>query len=734
MYKIFNKYVLRTPLFSVNYFLNLTKDKLISDEKLLSEFENPIIKESIYLASPVLFEELNKWSENKIKDTKDKNKIRNSFLKYLSRLSSRCTPFGLFAGSCLGSLDNNNSIIIDDQNNERNTRLDMNLTGLIIRSLEEVEQIKVQLLFYPNTSIYYCANQIRYVESNLVNERLLYQIIEIDNSEYLTKIIDSCSKGLNISELSNMIIDDEISKEDAVFFINELIENQVLVSEIKQTVSGEESLNQLLKVLEKIDCPCDLVEKLELIRVKLKELDTKIGNNIEMYQEIIDLIHSFKIIFNEKYVFQTDLIVKTKSNHLNIDLEKKIIECLEMLNKNSFHTENKDMIDFKNLFIERYENREMPMSTVLDNENGIGYPIKMNNETNSLIKGLSFYNNSTDSSKKIDWTNLQSLLLQKISHAAKHNLNIIKINETDFKDAKVNWDNLPATFTTVLQIVKVNGEETIVMSAVGGSSATNYLGRFCHGDNLINNFVNEVCDFEEKYHENKILAEIIHLPEDRIGNILTRPSFRNYEIPYLSHSLKLKEKQINIDDILISVRNNKIVLRSQKRNLEIIPILSNAHNYSTSSLPIYRFLCDVQFNEKRNFLGFDTSFFGNEFSYLPRIIYKDVILALAKWIIDSSEIKQLMKIIDEILFIEDVIKWTKEKKLPKYVYFIEGDNKLLVNLSNITSVKMFFSLAIKLNKIMIEEFLFEETNSCINLNNDHFVNEFIFTFTSVHLK
>lgn len=187
MYKIFNKYVLRTPLFSVNYFLDLTKDKLISDEKLLLEFENPIIKESIYLACPILCEEINKWAENKIKDSKEINKIRNSFLKYLSRLSSRCTPFGLFAGSCLGSLENNNSIVIDDQNNERNTRLDMNLTGLIIRSLEEIEEIKIQLLFYPNTSIYYCANQIRYVESNLVNERLLYQIIEIDNTEYLTK-------------------------------------------------------------------------------------------------------------------------------------------------------------------------------------------------------------------------------------------------------------------------------------------------------------------------------------------------------------------------------------------------------------------------------------------------------------------------------------------------------------------------------------------------------------------
>lgn len=138
---------------------------------------------------------------------------------------------------------------------------------------------------------------------------------------------------MKISDLSNIITDDEISKEDAIYFVNELIENQILVSEIQQTVSGEESLNQLLKVLEKIECPSYLVELLELIRIKLKELDSKIGNSIKKYQEIIDLIYSFKIVFNEKYVFQTDLKIKTKLNCLNIELEKKVIECLEMLNK-----------------------------------------------------------------------------------------------------------------------------------------------------------------------------------------------------------------------------------------------------------------------------------------------------------------------------------------------------------------------------------------------------------------
>jgi hypothetical protein len=467
---------------------------------------------------------------------------------------------------------------------------------------------------------------------------------------------------------------------------------------------------------------------LKLIDIKIKELDFKLGNNINKYKEIVSLINSFNLKFNEKHVFQTDLILKNKFNYINKEIENKVVKCLGFLNKVTFLGENNEMIDFKNLFLERYENKEMPLSLVLDNENGIGYPIKSNSESNTLIEGLSFYNKTINPSKKIVWTPLQNLLLKKITYALQNNIKNIQIKDSDINDLQTDWSDLPTTFTSVIQIVKICDKETLIMSAAGGSSATNYLGRFCHGDKEINDFVSEICAFEEKFYDNKIIAEIIHLPEDRIGNILIRPSFRNYEIPYLSNSFKPKEKQIKIEDILISVKNNKIVLRSKRENKEIIPILSNAHNYSMSSLPIYRFLCDFQFNEKRNYIGFDTSFFGNEFSYLPRITYEDIILSTAKWILEPDEIKILLKITDKILFNSEVTRWVNKKNLPQYIYFLEGDNKLLVNLNNVSSINMFFAIASRLNKIMVEEFLFEEKSNCVNLNDEHYVNEIVFTF------
>jgi hypothetical protein len=421
MYKLFNKYILRTPIFSINYFFKLTQNEVISDEQLIHEFNNPVISEAIYLASPILYKEIEKWSKSKIRDEKEKKKIKNSFLKYLSRLSSRPTPFGLFAGSSIGNIIDHDLIVIESQHNKRHTRLDMNLTGLLIKYLEKDIQVKNQLLYYPNTSLYISGNQLRYVESNYKdNDVLVHQIVEVENSEYLKKIILSAKCGLKVIDIANLIIDSEIILEEALEFIYELIDNQILNSEIEQTVSGEENVDKILSILEKMNHVDDFKNKVKLIQQKLTQLDLKIGNTIDHYIEITAILKSLEIDFNEKYIFQTDLILKTRNNSLNSNINTKLYETLLFLNKISSSNEINNLKEFKKSFFERYENREMPLSSVLDEENGIGYPIKSNlGDLNPLIDDLLFNRQPTVGTTNIEWSKTQTILLKKIIDSIK---------------------------------------------------------------------------------------------------------------------------------------------------------------------------------------------------------------------------------------------------------------------------------------------------------------------------
>lgn len=728
MYKNFNKYIIRTPIFPVNYFFQLTRNEIVSDKELMNQFLNPIINEAIYLASPVLHKEINKWCINEIKDEKEKLKIKNSFLKYLSRLCSRSTPFGLFAGSRLGKFDGVNPGIKRDVNNKRHTRLDMNLTGILVKHLEKDSNIKNQLLYFPNTSLYVSGTQLRYVESNYNKGLLTHQIVEVENSEYLDKILFFAKVGMGINDIATTIVDAEISLEDAIEFVVELIDNQILISEMQQTVSGKENIDQILLILDKIKNVDNFKEDIKLIKDKLSLLDLNVGNDINHYIEISTILKTFGIVFDEKHAFQTDLILNAKSIDVNSDIEQKLYDCLILLNKISNTKEIINLNEFKNAFYGRYESREMPLSVVLDKEMGLGYPLRSNDgDVNPLLDDL-YFNKQINSSQLIEWSSIHTILQKKVVNAIKEKSSVIEFTETEFKDFSVNWDNLPDTFSTLAQIVSINGNKKIVMDTVFGSSAGNLLGRFCHGDPEINDYVSEIIDFESRINADKIVAEIIHLPEDRLGNILIRPSFREYEIPYLSKSSKNTENQILIEDMLISIRNNKIVLKSKNKNLEIIPRLTTAHNFSNSSLPVYRFLCDMQYNSKRSYLRFDWGNIDNEFSYLPRVIYKDIILSTSKWKISTEKIKNLMMILDNYELIQATKKWIMDEKLPQYVYLVENDNKLLINLFNASALKMLFTEIKHKSIIILEEFLFIDDFICVDDKDEGYVNEFIFSF------
>ncbi|MFV8269087.1 hypothetical protein ACNQGP_04010 [Flavobacterium sp. GT2N3] len=55
----FSHYVLRTPLFPLSFYWDILEK--YSEEAILSQFENPYVREAIRMASPELLTALDKW-------------------------------------------------------------------------------------------------------------------------------------------------------------------------------------------------------------------------------------------------------------------------------------------------------------------------------------------------------------------------------------------------------------------------------------------------------------------------------------------------------------------------------------------------------------------------------------------------------------------------------------------------------------------------------------------------
>ena len=53
-----------------------------------------------------------------------------------------------------------------------------------------------------------------------------------------------------------------------------------------------------------------------------------------------------------------------------------------------------------------------------------------------------------------------------------------------------------------------------------------------------------------------------------MGNVIHRPQMREYEIPFLACSTLDPEHQIPVTDLCVSVRNNRVRLRSMRLGRE----------------------------------------------------------------------------------------------------------------------------------------------------------------------
>lgn len=708
-----NQLIVRTP--------SLPFNDNISEEFLKQLLDNPIFKEAIYLASPVLFQEAMNWKEGKITDFKKLQKIPISLGKYYLRMCSRCTPFGLFAGCGVIEWGEQTKLEISSEI-QRKTRLDMHFAGALAQKLTEISSIKNSLKFFVNSSAYRVGGEIRYIEYSYVNGERKHQISAITWSEYIQVVLDLCKFGTTIKEIVPNLVEDDISEEDATGFIEQLIDSQLLVSELEPAITGEEFTLQIKNTLL---THINIVELLTKVENHLTNIDAKCDNEISVYQAVIETIKVFGIPYEDGKLFQTDLVKKFNKNQLNRDYQIVLNEIHDLFKRIALNPENQKLKDFKSNYFSRYETEELPILMALDTEVGIGYGNLGKSKNTPIAEDLNLPE-SINTTLNFSQNTFQQFLFNLWLEAYKNNDFQVELKEADLK--KYATKNIKTSPSNSVMFRQTGHEDLpIYLEGISGSSGINLLGRFAHADKDVLQIIQKIAEHEHTQNPNVVFAEIVHLPENRIGNILLHPPFRKYEIPYLAKSSLPLDNQIPLDDLCVSVdlQKDKVILRSKKLNKEVIPRLSNAHNFSQNSLPIYNFLCDLQTqNLQSNFdLGWSNVAFQSVF--LPRLIYKNVIISLATWRFKKDDILFLITCKPEELTAnleEFYSKWN----LPKRFVLADYDNELLVNTENLLSVRIWIDVIKNRDKIEIKEFFYEPSKSIINDTLEQgFANQFI---------
>ncbi|WP_143307139.1 lantibiotic dehydratase [Chitinophaga vietnamensis] len=703
-------YLIRTPLLPFNFldrFNNLPHAALAATLKQL--LTDPYLQEAIYIASPELHQELLKWLEGIPFSPREEDKLTSALFRYLLRMSSRSTPYGLFAGCATGAFGSHTAVQLQERNlHKKHSRLDMNYVAELAATITATPTIREQLTWYPNSSLYKMGSTWRYAAYTIKDKYRHYYLTSVNATEYLEIILLKAASGATLEALSQSIVADDITPEEARDFVQELVDSQLLVSALEPTVTGEEFFSYFSRQLANIPGSENFTHSLQRIHELLQDPAHGTAKYITAHQ----LVKSILPETSNKDLIQTDLFLQTHTNTISSAAIKDITQQVDQLWKLSLPNQNNDLQDFMQRFRERFEEQEVPLAVALDSESGIGYASHSGGrgDHTPLVDDIITPGNATTDS--MPRSKMQAFQLQELQRCLKEHRKEIILTDEHLEALKHKDPPTPPYSTYLMGSLLANsaaaidaGDYLFSLNGCSGPSAANLLGRFCHGDDTLTQKVMDALRSEEASDPDAIFAEIVHLPEARTGNILMRPRLRPYEIVYLSNSSTPASHQIPLSDLLVSVRQNKIVLRSKKLNKIIIPRLSTAHNFRNGLLA-YRFLCDLQSQGLSGPVIWQWQL-PAEASFLPRVVYKKILLSKCTWILQKKDYPELLQK-QTTDYVALFTRIRQQLDLPRYVVIAEGDNELLIDLDNASCIHLLATNLIKKEKLTLEEFTFGE--------------------------
>ena len=728
MYKSFNKFVFRTPYYPVS----ILEKALSDDSAFLKILNTKYFQNAILLASPSLYDELIKYIREELPE-KEKRRTKNALTRYLSRMATRSTPFGLFASCALCKIDEK-SLIVLGKKTIVHSRLDMLCLCNLSQMLEQLPELRQSLNYYINTTLYTKGQKLRYIEYKFNTENRKFQLAEISQNPCLKAIIEASKNGINKRKIQELIMFhvEDISEDEADAYIDEIINHQLIVSEIDPVICGKDFFEHILSVLKRVNLSKKIYARLLTLKDLLEQLQENIyKNKYEIFSKIETEIKTLNIPYQKRTLLQVDSVREVKQACFGKEIIQDIQDCMLFLNKITPKGTNNTLNKFKEKFKERYESQEIPLLEVLDPELGIGYPPDRIQDINPLISGLTAPLGLKNRNQQATIHPIYTLLQRKILDFNPLTEKEVIFSDEDVKNWSFSWNDLPATMSTRVKIVgqnKVTNKHTLSLEAISGSTGGKLLGRFAYCNPDFEQFVNDIMDKEKEIYSQYIVAEISHIPNSRVGNVLARPTFRDYEIVYLSNTTRNRDHVIYPSDIMVSVTNNQIRLRSQTLNQYIIPRLTTAHNYRNDPTPIYLFLCDLQTQNLRNSLYLNKAPLEESLDFFPRIRYKNIILSPARWKIRTHSIDSIKKQKQDTVLMKEINNWREQLHLPRYVTLKESDNTLFVDLENINSVNAFLSTLSNKPQFILEEFLFDESSPVKDIAGQWFTNEFVIAF------
>jgi thiopeptide-type bacteriocin biosynthesis protein len=685
----------------------LSHQRAVLRERLRAWLAVPGIMDALFLASPSLTSRLDLWLREPL--SKGGHKVEIALAKYFSRMTSRSTPFGLLAGITWGKIANTTCIEISPRANYRR-RTELNTSELARLAHHLSSDPALRLDFSPNESLHLAAGCYRYLAARHDGRRRTYVSQTIEATARLETALRRAANGAGLDVLANHIEADEgppLQDRNAIdAFLRDLVARQVLVPQLGLALTGAGPLDSLVAALESAGGASSVVATLSNVRTRLQAIDRAgLGAARSDYESIRDELDSVMPDHELSGLFRVDMVKPATRAVLGSPVVEELKKAIHLLACLMPRAQPTALSLFRREFGRRYQDSEVPLLDVLSRHTGIGFPITVHATHSSfLLEGLSLPGPvEQDVGRDAIHPHVLIRLLEAGSGAKEIVLDEREVVPTDRRSSQ-----LPSAFSVRAAIAAQHataidhGEFQLLFKGSSGPSGIGWLGRFCPFDPALSEYVKEHLASWARLQSDAVVAEVIHLPEGDAANVAHRPVLSDYEIPYLGASGLDPEYRIEVSDLTLSLRGDRLILRSCRLGRDILPRLTSAHNYDLDQHGVYAFLCSIQ---QQNEPPSPTWRWGvlDALPYLPRVRCGRIVLARARWRVLGTEVLQWVRSADRDHRYSLFQNWRKTRSIPRWIVLADGDHELLLDSENPLCVDVLSDLVQERSEFILTE-------------------------------
>jgi lantibiotic biosynthesis protein len=646
LYEPLDFVTVRAPLLPVERYWELT-----CRDRSLDMLSDPRVRRALQVGSVSLASAVDRFASCDL-TLRDADRMRAKLLRYQIRMTTRPTPYGLFAGVGLARWADHTDLKVIRTAGRTRMRPDMRWLTNLVRSAEanSVLRRRLRLFAAPNYSIE--AGRV------LLNEGA----VSIRATSVVRHVLAAARFPIDFSELVDSIRRNfpAATQEKTEKLLDQLWEQGFMLTDLSPPLTVDDPAAYVLKRLAEAN---DTSEKSQTLQALIREAAG--WENGESDLADVLLAAGVPEDGSKPIPVQVDMALNL-SGHINETIAHEAARAADLLLRlTPAPGGNATLAEYRQRFLNKYGyDREVPLLEVLHPHRGLG--------------PASGYNYSLVAPNSAKASQRSQALLDFACRALRSRDRVVYLADRDLELLET-WKPDPSTAPLSLDLnvlVAASSPEAIdrgefllaVGPNLGASSAGRNLGRFADliGDDAIK-LLRQVASSEERNAPDELVAELVYWPPNaRLANVVVRPSIRAYEVAFGVTPNVNADKVVPLDKLVLGVAGGRFYVRWPSAGKRIRFSIGHMLSYH-SAPPVIRLLSALSNDARSQFSSFDWGPAGN-FEYLPRVQYGRIVLSLAQWRLRKNTV--------------DLNAWRKEWDIPRYVCVSAGDNRLILDLDD----------------------------------------------------